>query len=165
MKDKYKIVDNFLEKEEFKTLQNFMLSRNLPWFYTANLNTHQNKNILHSYFEHHFYNSAQGGNSSFFNLITPLLEKIEHKIFFRIKGNLYSRTNKLETHAPHCDFEWKHKACIFSINTCDGGTILESGKKIESVENRMLFFEAHKPHSSTSTTDAKARINININYF
>jgi hypothetical protein len=165
MKDTYKIIDNFLEKEKFKALQDFMFSRELPWFYTSNLNTNQNKNVLHSYFEHHFYNSAQGGNSPFFNLIAPLLEKIENKVFFRVKGNLYPRTNELETHASHCDFPWKHKACLFSINTCDGETVLANGEKIKSIENRILFFEAYKPHASTSTTNAKARINININYF
>jgi hypothetical protein len=162
---KYEVVDNFLEKEDFKNLQNFMFSRELSWFYTSNLNTNQKNNSAHFYFEHHFYNQAQGGDSRFINLLHPLLKKIKNKIFIRIKGNLYPKTSKLENHASHCDFPWKHKACLFSINTCDGGTILANKEKIKSIENRMLFFEAHKPHSSTSTTDSKVRINININYF
>ena len=165
MNNKYEIIDNFLNKEDFKKIQDFMFSRNLPWFYTNNLNTNQKENNLHSYFEHHFFNPGQGGNSNFFNLLLPLVKKIKHKVFIRIKGNLYTRTNKIEVHSKHCDYSWEHKACLFSINTCDGGTILENGEKIDSVENRMLFFKAYKPHSSTSTTNQKSRININFNYF
>ena len=36
--------------------------------------------------------------------------------------------------------------------------------EIDSVKNRLLMFDSSRPHSSTSATDAKARINININY-
>ena len=39
------------------------------------------------------------------------------------------------------------------------------GKKINSVENRMIFFDPNKEHASTNTTDENKRVNINFNYF
>ena len=49
---------------------------------------------------------------------------------------------------------------IFSLRT-----ILNDDIMIESVENRVLLFDPSLPHSSTTCTNAKARFNININYF
>ena len=37
--------------------------------------------------------------------------------------------------------------------------------KIDSVENRILFFDPSIPHDSENCTDQKVRVNININYF
>ena len=87
------------------------------------------------------------------------------KALNRMKLNLYPRTDKIEVHEPHIDYDYDHKGCLFSFNTCDGYTKLEDGTKIQSVENRALLFNPSTLHSSTSTTNAKARINININYF
>ena len=77
----------------------------------------------------------------------------------------YPRTEKLEIHKPHFDYTYKHKGAIFYVNTNDGKTILDKNKQIDSVENRLLLFEPHFLHKSTSTTNAKVRININFNYF
>ena len=56
-------------------------------------------------------------------------------------------------------------------NSCDGFTILEHSTRdpekrvtISSIENRLLLFKADTPHRSTSCTDQKFRMNININY-
>ena len=65
----------------------------------------------------------------------------------------------------HIDTEYSHKAAILSINTCDGYTKLKDGTKIDSIENRILLFDASKPHTPSTTTDQPVRINININYF
>ena len=86
----------------------------------------------------------------------------------RIKINCYPKTEKIIIHGKHKDFSGFNgsiKAVLFSLNTCNGSTILEDGKEIKSVANRALFFDCMKPHSSTSCTDKEARFNININYF
>ena len=41
---------------------------------------------------------------------------------------------------------------------------LEDGTEIESRANRVLLFDPSKPHHSTSCTNDKRRVNININY-
>ena len=162
----YKIIDNFLEEKDFKQLKDFMFCSNMPWFYANELNHNQTDKTLHSYFTHTFYIQDEGiGSSNCFNQVALILDKLKIKALIRVKGNLYTRTNKIETHTSHKDYKFKHKACLYSVNTCDGGTILSNGEKIKSVENRMLFFDAYKLHSRTSTKNAKARININFNYF
>ena len=159
-----KVIDNFLSKEDFLKIKNLMFSWDFPWYYQHLINGHHDTNDLDCYFTHVIFDKEKG-YSGFYNFIKPLLEKIKPKALIRIKCNIYPRTDKLEIHKPHLDYKFKHNGAIFYINTNDGGTILENGKKIDSVENRILFFNSYKKHSSTSTTNAKSRINININYF
>ena len=82
-----------------------------------------------------------------------------------IRDSLYTRTEKKETHPSHIDFDFEHKGAIFYINTNNGLTILEDDTEIKSIANRLLLFDSTKPHRSTSCTDEKYRMNININYF
>ena len=56
------------------------------------------------------------------------------------------------------------KGALFSLNTCDGYTGFEDGTQIDSVENRVVFFDATKQHHSTSCSNAPYRLNINVNY-
>jgi len=65
----------------------------------------------------------------------------------------------------HQDYEWEHKGALLSLNTCDGYTRFETGEKIDSVANRIIFFDPSIRHTSTNTTNDKRRININFNYF
>ena len=41
----------------------------------------------------------------------------------------------------------------------------EDGSKIENVANRILLFDASKPHQTTTCTNDKFRVTINFNYF
>ena len=36
-----------------------------------------------------------------------------------MKLNLYPHTSKIRTHTPHIDYDFEHKGCILSFNTCD----------------------------------------------
>jgi len=159
-----KVIDNFLPKEDFLKIQNLLLSWDFPWYYQHLINGYHEANDLDCYFTHVVFDTEKG-YSNFYNSILPLLSKIDFKALIRVKCNIYPRTDKVEIHKSHLDYDFKHKGAIFYINTNDGGTILEDGKKIDSVENRILFFDSYKKHSSTSTSNAKSRINININYF
>ena len=78
--------------------------------------------------------------------------------------NLYTRTENLIHHSDHRDMDISHKGGLFSLNTCDGFTVIE-GKEIESVANRMIYFDPSVLHHSTNCTNASARMNININYY
>ena len=80
-----------------------------------------------------------------------------------MKVNLYTKTHKLYYHDSHRDYGFNHKGCVYSINTCDGGTVIDDSL-YESVANRMLFFDPSQPHHSTTCTNTKRRVNLNINY-
>jgi len=159
-----KIVDNFLSKEDFLKIQSLLLSWDFPWYYQNKINVYHTEKELDSYFTHVIFDTEKG-HSVYYNNLFPLLKIIKPKSLIRIKCNIYPKTEKVEIHKPHVDFPFKHKGAVFYINTNNGGTILENGKKIDSIENRILFFDSHKKHSSTSTSNAKCRININFNYF
>ena len=160
----YKVIDNFLDKKEFLNIKNILESYNFPWYYEKIINHNHNMNDLDCYFMHNIF-TQENGRSQFYNVIIPILNKLDIKSLIRIKCNIYPRTEKIKINKPHIDFDFEHKGAIFYINTNDGGTIIEGNKKIDSIENRILFFNPHILHSSTNTSNSKARININFNYF
>ena len=86
----------------------------------------------------------------------------------RVKVNYYNSTPEVVEHCKHYDYPampLPHKGAILYLNTNDGFTRLEDGTKIESIENRLLVFDASKMHNSTTTTSFEGRYNINVNYF
>ena len=89
---KYKIIDNFLEKEEFIKIKNLMLDSNFPWYF-CNSVSYKNKND-NFYFTHTFYNDHNSQSEKTF-LLNFLLSKIKPKSIIRIKGNFYPQTHKI----------------------------------------------------------------------
>jgi hypothetical protein len=118
---------------------------------------------------HHYWNSCFYLNfsavSKDIGYIEPLVNQIKPRALVRIKANMHVKTTELLRYPPHTDYRFEHLGCILSLNTCDGGTILEDGTFIKSVANRILFFDPSEPHQGTTCTDADIRVNINMNYF
>jgi hypothetical protein len=158
----YKIIDNFLEKEEFLKIKNIMMSNDFPWFYNSAVADYNLKDSF--YFTHCFFNDCHV-RSDKYNLLYPIFNKLNLKSIIRAKGNFYSKTEKIEEHGTHSDYEFTHKGFILYINTNNGFTRLKNGEKINSIENRGLFFNPGLEHNSSSCTDQHGRININFNYF
>ena len=165
----YKVVDNYLSKPDFDVLAQVMTTWDFPWFYQSQLNNYH-VDTLDCYLTHLFFENLKEdgsitGYSKHASILKPILKKLKPRSLIRIKGNLYLNTPKVMQHKHHTDYNYKHKGAIFYVNTNNGFTILENKIKIKSIANRMLFFDAHKPHASTSTSDQKIRVNINFNYF
>tara|TARA_R100000734_G_C3281207_1_gene74776 strand:+ start:87 stop:569 length:483 start_codon:yes stop_codon:yes gene_type:complete len=158
-----KIIDNFLDIEDFANIKNTMLNNKFSWFYQNNVSGINNEEANAMYFTHIFYHNFEVRSDKFY-IFNNLLTKIKAKALIRIKGNCYPRTDKLVHHKKHTDYPYKHQGLILYINDNDGFTIL-GDKKIESKENRALFFDPSVEHNSTNCTDKKARFNININYY
>jgi hypothetical protein len=177
-----KIIKNFLEPELLTKIKQRVFSQDFPWYWRDKM-----VNEDHYWFNHTFYRYGKILSPHFEDWIKPILNKlkatkvldarcnmntrekelnlIQPKAIIRIKGNLYPSTPTLEVHQPHKDYKYKHQGAIFYMNTCNGYTLLEDDTKIDTVANRLLLFDSSTPHSSTSTTDQKARININFNFF
>lgn len=163
-KIKYKVIDNFLPKENFNILKTLMLSKNFPWYYFPNITFPKTSKGNLFYMQHLFFEKEP--NSAFYSIIKEnLLNFIDIKSLIRVKGNFYPNQNIKDIDEMHVDYTFKHKGAIFSINTNNGGTLLKDKTKIDSVENRILFFDPSIEHDSENCTDEKVRINININYF
>ena len=162
----YMVVDNFLPKENFLFLKQIIFGNEFPWYYTPNI-TFKSKisNGKLFYMTHLFYENYKP-NSLFYDLIKEnLLNFLNIKSLIRVKANFYPNQNIDYLNEKHADFEYNHKGALFSLNTNNGGTIMNDDIIIKSVENRIIFFDPSLLHDSKNCSDEKVRINININYF
>tara|TARA_B100000482_G_scaffold178525_1_gene149678 strand:+ start:185 stop:751 length:567 start_codon:yes stop_codon:yes gene_type:complete len=172
------IYDNFLDDISFKKIEKEIMSSPFLWAWCNNTVTpkeYQNKydggggvgleeDHLDNYQMYHMiYNNCEPTSPTYKSL-DPLLKKLEAVSILKIKANLNPRTSKIIEHGFHTDMEYKCYTGIFYLNTCDGYTVFENGKKVESVANRYIEFDSHLMHSGTSTTDSKRRVVINFNY-
>lgn len=163
------IYDNFLPREQFEFIS-FNIPNHLPWDYSDGVNLISNENtdkynwqMVHLFYHHpHMI-------SDHFNIIQPLLDKINPMVIQRIKANLNPATNDTIEYGYHRDIEpsnvaEKFTTAIFYVNNNNGYTVFEDGTKVESVANRLVTFPAEMKHSGTSCTDEKHRLVINFNY-
>jgi|14_taG_2_1085336.scaffolds.fasta_scaffold03629_7 hypothetical protein len=158
------VIDNFLDPKTFKEMQKVFLSIHFPWYVYTGVSGIKKVNKDHWSFFHLLYQNVQP-NSDFFKKVDPLLDALEIYALHRIKANLYPKTEKIVEHDLHWDLEMEHKGALFCLNNNDGYTHMESGEKIESVENRIILFDPSKLHGSTTCTNANYRVNIIVNYF
>jgi len=168
------IVDNFLSKEDFKKIVDIVSGPDIDWHYSYSV-ADGSKEEDDMYFIHMLYmglaEMPKDGvmppppkNSDYYHFFEPLFAKLpDFKLLMRAKVNLYGRTPEIVHHPDHVDMKQEHMGALFSLNTCNGGTVI-GDEKFDSVTNRILFFDPTQPHHSTSTTDVKRRLNVNINY-
>ena len=164
-----KIIDEFLPQETFNEIQNEILSSRFPFFITNKVNDYQKGENQFDWYATHTIYEDNVAKSSYYNKWGNIfLDRINQiakvRALLRIKVNFYPNSKKLIEHAPHTDDEFTHIGAVFSLNTCDGFTRLHDGGKIDSVENRVVFFDASTPHNSTTTTTDIGRYNINFNF-
>jgi hypothetical protein len=167
----YKVIDNLLPADEFKIIQERMLSTGFPWYYNTSVNQAYG-NILDNtgdfQFTHVFYKDFRPNSDEFINVMWPVLQRIQPASIIRIKANLLTKESTIVEHGLHTDIpdlKIPCKTAIFYINTNNGYTIFEDGTKINSLENRLVIFDSNMLHSGSSCTDAKVRCVINLNYY
>ena len=158
----FKVVDNFLDKDYFNEIKNFILSEEFPWYYNNGISSENDPKDFY-YFTHIFY-IEDSANSKGFNIWKNFLKKIDCKSLIRIKANMYNNINKKIKHKLHVDYPYSHKGCLFYLNSNNGETYFKN-KKVTPKENRVVFFDPSEPHSSSLCTDENIRITINFNYF
>lgn len=162
---KYKVIDNFLNKKDFNDIKNLLMGFDFPWYYQPEITDEGENGLDNSFYFFHLFFKDLEIRSNLYSHMFPLLNKLKATALIRAKANFYPNQNRFIEHKFHVDFPYKHKGCLFYINTNNGFTILKDGTKIESVENRALLFDPSMIHKSTNCTDERSRINININYF
>ena len=160
------IQDNYLSDAEHQTLYKNVTAENFPWFFNSYKVGKSDKANLEAYqFIHIFYNFSQITSSNF-NVLKPILTKLDYKSLVRIKLNLNPYSQKLIVGGYHQDQNFKCKGAIYYLNTNNGYTLFkEEDRKIESVGNRMVFFDADLHHLGTNSTNCKNRLVLNFNYF
>ena len=165
-----KIIDNFLEKEDFLKFKENIFGDQIPWFYrTAQTLEAEKDNDDVGYFSLCFYNNFYSDFTLFNNYLYKIYEKLNCKSIIQSRANLFLKRKEDNKSSFHVDYEYDNSfTAILYMNTNNGGTILKQKNKeikIDSVENRILIFNTNTFHAVKVQTDKKRRIIININYF
>ena len=169
----YQVIDNFLDKEDFRELSAKALGRYFPWFHYDEIVRRGEKQGHTFYSMHMLYDNDRPTFNTSFELMDPVLRKLQEfedpnirmKTLLRVKVNSFPNQGKLIEHGMHRDYAFPSVGCVFALNTCNGYTKLDDGTKVDSVANRALLFDPTIPHCSSTTTNDTRRVNINFNYF
>jgi len=169
MNVKHKVIDNFLNEDDLKKIEDTIMSGYMPWYFNDHVSIEGD-----DYFQFVYGFVTAGGevncNEFMMSLLDPFRLKLKIDYFHRVKVNLSPKTEKIVEHGMHTDRSGEQanygmkKTGIFYLNTCNGYTKLENGKKIKSKRNRYVEFDCSTKHTGASCTDEKRRVVINFNY-
>ena len=155
------IIDNFLPKEEFKSIESLLLGEQFYWFYKEGM-TYKDDGLF--FMVHMFYEPEVGSNSEHLNMWNTFMNKVEAKKCMRIKANLTFKTPTIEPRPLHYDFS-VGKTAVFYINTNNGYTEFKNGVKVHSVANRVCIFDSNLEHRGTTHSEGgHQRVVVNFNY-
>ena len=159
-----KIIDNFIEHQNLIKIKEIMLSTRFPWFYGEGKSTKDDGSYQ---FCHVFVEKGQI-ISNYFKLNAPVLNKLNIDKIIRIKANFTPKKEKNFQTPMHVDQTFlsgeKFKTAVFYLNTNNGSTLFQNGKRIYSKENKILIFDGHQKHCGVDCTDEDYRIVINYNW-
>jgi|TARA_R100001463_G_scaffold125000_1_gene182251 hypothetical protein len=158
-----KIIKNFLDKEDFLHLQKYLLSEDLPWYYRKSM-------ILNSkdspYFTYCFFNDNEITSNNF-NLVKPILDKLNSLSIIQIRANLVLKEEKTRQCGWHCDYGYKNfKTAILYINQSNGPTLIKNNESsVLPEENKILIMDGNTEHALVTQTDTRRRVVLNLNYY
>jgi len=160
----YKVINNFLEKEHFVNLKNFLCSSDFNWYFNKHQTHYQEDGM---FFSHTFFIDNKYNSPYYEKLIIPILDKLRCNALVRARANLFLKKENSYMSSWHVDTEFNCTTAILYINTNNGCTLLDEKDKIKinCIENNMLIFNSQIKHTAVSQTDCEQRIVINFNYF
>jgi hypothetical protein len=158
----FKIIDNYLNKEDHLMLKTLMESNEFPWFYVKK-KVSTEEGLFKFQFEHLFYRD-NNINSNYFKYIQSILNKLKPLSLIRIKANLNTPSENIVECANHLDQKFKCKVAIYYVNNNNGYTKIGK-EKVLSKENRIVLFNSNVKHLGTNSTNCNNRMLINFNYF
>ena len=162
-----KIIDNFLDKNDFRDLQNIVLSADFPWYLNHGVSYKGDDSGI--MFTHLMYKNDTFNSSFTLGGLEIFKEKLNIVSLVRAKINLLHRTEEIIEHHSHIDIENPPndlKTAILYLNTNNGYTKFATGEKVDSVANRLITFKGSLEHfGTTNSCDAPYRVVFNLNYF
>tara|TARA_Y100000592_G_scaffold56378_1_gene88559 strand:- start:883 stop:1365 length:483 start_codon:yes stop_codon:yes gene_type:complete len=157
------VKDNIIKEEDANYIESFFTNFTFPYY----LNPIVYPQDTEDYQMTHIFFDDYKVTSDFFNILNPILDYLKPKALVRIKTNLIYKSEKLNIHGYHIDYNYKNlKTAVYYVNTNDGFTIFQKdNKKVNSKKNRIVIFDSDNKHSGTNCTDKPFRIAINFNYY
>ena len=189
---KARIYDNCLPSDDFKLLKEIILSPDFSWNYNSNVVSEKYTGtmpaVVEDYvdddmfqFTHLFYVSSPGTSGPYApntlaDSFVPIFRVLNAREWLRIKANLGTKDPEHMVGGWHCDLHWPKEGgiripyddtltAVLYMNTNNGYTLLETGHKVESVENRLVIFPNNVLHTGISQTDTNTRVLINFNFW
>ena len=168
---KIEIVDNFLSSYNsdilIKTLNGKKMGPGcFQWAFMNDMN--YESYVGNYYFNHVLVVNYEVVDPYWMPLFTPFLDKLKIALsnVYRLKVNLYTRTQRRVHHSSHKDYNPNEgfRTALYYVNTNNGVTIFDGKKTVKSIENRIALFDGSNKHHSTTPTDCNYRSTINIDY-
>lgn len=178
----YKIIDNYLDKEDFNRIESAFFPKSstyegeiVPWSYSDGIvrdkkigptgyeeNDWMYTHLFRGLGYHPHTNTWRNVESDHFYLIKPIIKKLEGEIIIA-RANLLTPTENHIHHLDHTDRKAPHQVALLYITDNNGRTVLKDTAEVKCVKNRMVIFDGSIPHHSVTSTD-EMRCAININF-
>lgn len=166
----YKVIDNYLNKEDCNKIIKVVSDKDFNWNCVDNINVNNNTDIC---FAHPLVMDYKLVSNHIDNLITPLMLQRKKDLnyinleVYRAKVNLFLKSIENKKYGLHydCENDNYYETIIYYINDNDGGTEFEDGSFIKQKSNRALIVYGKILHQSIGQTNTNKRLNININYY
>lgn len=166
-----RIIDKVLPDDQADLLEQYFITSSEfnEWkFIPFVANNKDDYKLDHFYFQHIIYKQPEGTlkiESPVLDRVKHLLHIINYKALLRAKANLYTNVGKIVEHEPHIDYKFSHHSALYFVNTNNGYTTLANGTKVDSIKNRMVFFDGSTPHFSSTCSNQQVRVTLNFNFF
>ena len=171
------IQDNFLVEEKFVALRDSIYNKYFPWYFSPKETDGENyKDDFDSesypgQFVHVVYQDNKINSPLYESHFLSILKQLDCDILTRIRINFASlrfpKPFRAEIHQDIVNVietDSRMTSSILYMNTNNGYTEFKTGKKVESVANRLITFPSKMEHCGVSQTDEQTRILINFGY-
>ena len=166
-----KIQDDVLPSAIHQQLNAILFGDKFPWYYTSGVTSPdeidtRSEDLGVYKFCHVFYANGKP-NSDFYELVSPLIQVMDMAAIIYIRAFMCTYTGAPYVGPMHVDVDNRktHRTSIYYLNTNNGYTLLHDGTKIDAVANRLATFDGTTKHAGITSTDVKARVVINFNYY
>lgn len=164
-----RVLDDYLDADVFLRMRAAIGSQDFPWHKTPVLwpppiGLEDAYNVQ---FVHGFYQRKPGFRhaSERMPVVWPLIERLDPAILLKAKVNRTLRRPRQVVYGMHVDTRRPGATTgILYLNSNDGYTAFEDGRRVDSVANRLVLFDAALRHSGACCTDAPERLVLNINF-
>jgi|APSaa5957512535_1039671.scaffolds.fasta_scaffold115156_2 hypothetical protein len=174
------IKDDYLPLEYFEYLKREVSSSYFPWFFNDFVNYENNEELLAAenaqyplapkslghQLTHSFVLQGEA-KSEYLGILKGLLSQMGVLRVIRAKVNSTRQGDHSFRTGFHRDWEGESgvKVGVLYLNSCNGGTLLDDGTFIESVENRLVIFDSNTKHSGVlHSDDTPRRLVLNLNF-
>ena len=161
------VIDNFLPEDYFQSMQSMLMSEDLPMYWMDHVTQRGEEKYNYGFQLSHIVYTDGCPQSGAHGQLKPLYDTLGVRSLIRVKVNVGPVAGEIVRHDWHVDYDYDDsKTAILYLNTCNGYTeFKESGKKVDSVANRVVKFPCNTLHAGTTCTDSDRRMSLNINYF